>query len=737
MPQGLNGLTARLPLFAVCVWTVGGVLSVPAQAPARPATQAAPNFDPSDVYFQGWLLSKDADKLAEQGKATEALEKYRRASQLFDTISRSFPKWKPEMVAGRRKKTVDAIASVAPEALKEKEADDRVVAELEGGTRVGAGQNGPDPRQLDTGVPPGTIRPGAPVETLESRRIAELERQVGALQNQIKQTPKVDPNLATQTERQRDLAISELQKTRAELDQLRRQSAQVPMQQELDALSRRINSIEGEKAAMARALDSSRGETRQAKAQIDALQVERGRLIRQVQQLEQQVADANGNLEIERKAANEVVAGQLNQIKELQASLSKKDQELALANKHIRSLESALQEVRDSLDEVEEERDELLRERDQMAALLKLNEAGQLQQVIDQNMALDRELRETKARYEDLQQDSDASKDDLLEALRDLAISKLRIQEYRRENSEQQQRLDELQARLEREAMMLDSTDVDPAEAMVLRGIINKQLQIQKKRSQARELLMEALGEKAQEDEEIRTAMNIFQGAELNLSPDELAVIDGQKVDGVIVSPFARPRSEVERSEAGLRSELKPYVKAGVRSFREGRPQASREIFEMVIERNPGDTMTMCMLGLVEYKLENPVAAADMFQQVAELDPRNPYAHRMLGHTLTKIGEFPSAIQSLERAIELAPTHGEGHLLLANAQFRSGNLDAAEESFRTSLSCDPTSAEAHYNLAVLYNRQGKRKNALEHYSKALELGAAPNLDLEQSLGTLN
>lgn len=734
MAQGLNGLTKRLPLIAACFWALGSGMFVAAQQAPRPANQPAPNFDPSDVYFQGWLLSKDADKLAEEGKATEALEKYRRAQQLFDTIARSFPKWKNDMVEGRRRKTVNSIAAVAPEALKEQEADAKVVAELEGGARTGADSNGDAMRPLDTGLPVAPIQPIRPIETLESRRIAELENQIGKLQDQIKQGSGAAAANQTTTERQRDLAISELQKTRDELNRLRRQSAQAPMQQELDALSRRINSIEGEKAAMARALDTSRGETQQAKAQIDALQAERGRLLQQVQQLEQQVANGNANLEIERKAANEVVAGQLEQIKQLQGSLAKKDQELARANKHIRSLETALQEVRDSLDEVEEERDELLRERDQMAALLKLNEAGQLQQVIDQNMALDRELRETKNRYEALQEDSDATKDDLLEALRDLAISKLRIQEYRRENTEQQQRLDQLQARLEHEAMMLDSADVDPVEANVLRGIINKQLQIQKKRNQARELLMEALGEKAQEDDEIRTAMNIFQGAELNLSPDELRVIDGQEVDGVIISPFARPRSEVERSEAGLRSELKPYVKAGVRSFREGRPQASREIFEMVIERNPGDTMTMCMLGLVEYKLQNPVAAADMFQQVSELDPTNPYAHRMLGHTLTKLGEFRSAIESLKRAVELAPTNGEGHLMLANAYFHDGNLDAAEESFLTSLSCDPTSAEANYNLAILYNRQGKRKKALVHYAKAIELGAAPNLEFEKTLG---
>lgn len=735
MPHGLNGLTTRLTLCATCLWVAGGVVSAPAQIAPRPAAQPAPDFDPSDVYFQGWLLSKDAEKLRQEEKYVESLEKLRRAQQLFDTIARTFPQWKKDMVSGRRQKTLDAIASVAPEALKEKEKDQAVVAELEGGARVGAGAGGNDPNRVDTGIPAAPVRPIRPVETLEARRIADLEKQVADLQKQIQGTSAPAGNDPSMVERQRDLAISELQKTRTELDQLRRQSARAPMQEELDALSRRINAIEAEKAAMARALGASQGETQQAKAQIDALQAERGRLLQQVNQLEQQVADANANLKIEREAANEVVAGQLKQIKELQGTIAKKDVELARANKHIRSLESALQEVRDSLDDVESERDELLRERDQMAKLLKNSGGDQVQRIIDQNLALDRKLREAEERYEALQEDSDASKDDLLEALRDLAISKLRIQEFRRENAEQEQRLDQLQTRLENEAMMIDSANVDPAEANVLRGIINKQLQIQKKRSQARELLMEALGEKAQDDDEIRTAMNIFQGAELNLSPEELAVIDGQKVDGVIISPYARPRSEVEKSIASLTAELRPYATAGTRAYRNGRLLAAREAFEIIVERNPGDATSMCKLGLVEYKLDNPVAAAEIFQQAAELDSRNPYAHRMLGNTLSKLGEHSGAIKSLERAVELAPTNGQGHLLLANAYFRKGDLTKAEESFRTSLSCDPTSAEAHFNLALLYNQLGKSKQALEHYGKALELGAAPNLDLEKSIGS--
>ncbi|MGE9270259.1 MAG: hypothetical protein ACQKBU_05595, partial [Verrucomicrobiales bacterium] len=288
MDQGSRGLGTPLLLFTACLWAVGGTVVAPAQQAIPSTPQATPNFDPSDVYFQGWLLSKDAEKLREEGKHAEALEKLRRAQQLFDTVARAFPEWKKDMVSGRRRKTVDAIASVAPEALKEQEQDQKILAELEGGARIGA--SGAPPSSLDSTQP----RPN--IETLESRRIAELERQVQELQGQIRSQDRTSSS--TDTERQRDFAIAELQKARSELNQLRSRSAQGPMQAELDALSRRINRIESEKDVMARALDASRGETQQAKAQIDALQIERGRLLQQVKGLEQQVADAQGNLEI-------------------------------------------------------------------------------------------------------------------------------------------------------------------------------------------------------------------------------------------------------------------------------------------------------------------------------------------------------------------------------------------------------------------------------------------------------
>lgn len=728
-----NAITLSLLLGALLCAANPSLAQAP--APASPEAKAPASFDASDVYFQGWLLTKDAEKLHAEGRHLEAIDKLRRARELFDTIRNTFPDWRPDMVQSRLQKTFDQIAEISPDAFREQQEKQQAIAELEGGSRRGAETAPPNSAAPAIEIPPARepAKPAAPAPSLESRRIAELETEVRQLQQSLQKstrrpTPADPAPLARQqeAERQRDLNMAELQRARSELDQLRRKLAEAPVQEEMLALGRRIDGLEREKEVMSQALETSRAETREARAQVDAIQQERGRLM-------QEVADLKQSLDLERETSNQVVAGQRRQIEHFQQLLKQKDTALERASRRIQSLESELGEVRASFNELREERDQLLRERDQMAALLKLNESGQLQQVIDQNLALDRELRQARERYDELQQENDATKEDLVAALRDLAISKLRIQEFRREREEQEQRLSELRQRLRHEEDQLATTEADPAEVEMLRSIIQRQLKIQEKREQARGLLLSALGEKAAQDQEIQRAMAIFQGAELNLSPDEMRVLDAEEVDGVIVSPYARPRDEVERSLAGLERDLAPYRTAAVRAFQNGRLLAARETFEMIVERHPGDSATMCKLGLVELKLDDPVAAAEIFRRASEVDPTNPYAHRMLGHASSVMGANDDALAALRRAAELSPTHAETHVLLGNLLFRMGQLEEAEETFLTAIACDETLAEPQYNLAVLQARLGRPAEGYKHYLRALELGAPPNLELEQKL----
>jgi hypothetical protein len=731
MSRSLFRSTGRAGLLA-CAFGIGlGPLAAQEPGPLTPAKGAPAHFDPSDVYFQGWLLSRDAEKLQAEKKYPEALEKFNRARQLFDSVATYFPLWKPEMVSGRRQKTLDLIAAVGPQALQENEREAKAVAELEGGVRTGVVES-EAPRPLPRSMPAAPVAPTRPVETLESRRIAELEGRIKDLQQTLSRSR--EPNAADRNAsrvgdltKQRDLARAELKRANDELAKLRERFAAAPMREEMDKLAGQLQALEREKAAMGQALTQSQEETRKAREQIDALQAERSRLA-------QQAADLKKNLEDERKIQNDVVRGQQKQLRQLQQALRGKGDELAVANRKIASLETQLGEVRASFDELREERDGLLRERDQMAALLKLNEGSQIQQLIDQNMGLAKQLREASEKVERLNQNNNASQDQLLEAMRDLAIAKGNINDFKREKTAQEQRMAEMERRLRAEADKLATQDGDPAEAEMLRGIIQKQLRIQERRRQASELLVDAVGDKAAKDETIREALELFKSSELPLSPAEMNLVKNQGVDDEFVSPFRRPRAQVDASVAVLERENLPYTDAATRAYVSERFQSCRELFELVLERHPGDTDTMCRLGNVHLRLQDPPAAAAVFRNATVIDASNPYAHRMLGYSLMQTGELGEALEALKRSVDLAPTNADGRVVLGKLFFDLGQEEDAEKQFKSAIAYDDANPLPHFNLAYLYSKQGKRKQGLGSYRNAIERGAAPDLELEKQLG---
>jgi len=731
--------TGRAGLLAcacsLSLWSGNALAQKEVEIPLAPPrkSDAPANFDPADVYFQGWLLSRDAEKLQAEKKYDEALQKLMRARQLFDNVATYFPLWRRDMVGGRRAKTQGAIDTVAPLALEQQDKENRAVAELEGGVI----REGQPVQPLGSGINPAPIQPMQKIESLESRRIAELEQKVQDLQGDL--SKKTDPNAnaagrdadrARDIAKQRDVARAELKRANDELSQLRAKYSTAPMHEDLQKLTGKIDALERDKAAMGQALGKSQEETREAKEQIAALQVERSRLL-------QQTADLQRNLESERKLQNDVIAGQQKQLREYQEELRTANDKLAGANQRIASLENQLSEVRGSFNELQEERDSLVRERNQMAELLKLNEGSQVQTLIDQNMGLGRQLREAGDKLKRLNEDNNASLDELTLATRDLAIARGNINDLKREKVAQEQRLADLEQRLRNEDKSLaegPAPAADPAETAMLRGIIQKQIRIQERRRQSSEILLDAVRAKASEDEKIREALNIYEGAEIPLSPDEMKMIEGRKVDDEFISPVRRSQGEVDASMARLEQENVPYTNAAKRAFLNDRFESCRELFELVLERNPGDTVTRCRLGVVQLRLQDNAAAADTFRRAVELDSNNPYALRMLGYSLYRTGDLGEALKALKESVELAPTNADGRILLGGVYFGLGQEPEAEEQLKSAILHEDVTYLAHLNLAHLYAKQGKKKLGLESYRNAVERGASQDFELEKLLG---
>jgi tetratricopeptide (TPR) repeat protein len=701
---------ARAAGIAVLVAVVFAPGPLAAQAPHGPQPRA---FDPSEVYFQGWLQLHDAEELEKDGDFVGALEKLERARALLQSIVRVHPEWKVTMVSGRVASTDEALARVRPKAEAQRKPEAEALAELEGPMRR-------DPKGSAKGV---RVRPaaGSPrrIVDLNSVSPAELGRAIGNLRRQL-DTARADPASDPRERRALATRLREAEEVQAKINAR-------PVRAEVDRLNARIAELERARAATARALDLSRGDQEAAKKQIEAVRAELARV-------RQQAADLDRNIKIERRTANDVIRGQQEQLRRLRKTIEGKDKELAAARRQIGNLEQTLNETRDAFTELRDERDSLLRERDHMAALLKLNEAGRIQELIDQNMALAKELRHAKERFKRINDDNNATKDELTEALRDLAIAKSRIINLQKANGAQQKRLASLEEKLRRADKDLASGGGNAEEVSMLRDIIRRQLRIQERRRQARELLLAQVKRLGLADKGMDDAMALLDNAELRLTPAEQKLINTHQADVEFISPFAATAAQRGQAMGRVEQERRGLDNAGSRAFATGRLAASEELFRMILDAHPGHVPTLLKLGVVELKRADPSAAAEAFRDAVAMDGENAYARRMLGVAFYKAEEYKDAEEELRHALAINPEDAMGHVYLGNVTVRLGRKKEAEKHFKAAIDIDPTLDEPYFNLAALCAADGRKKEGKDYYKMATDNGGLPDPRLEELLG---
>ncbi|MFN9567807.1 MAG: tetratricopeptide repeat protein [Akkermansiaceae bacterium] len=698
-----------------------------------------PNFDPSDVYFQGYLAARAGEQLEKDQDYVGALSKYQQATELFGSVEKFYPEWKADMVKNRKDLTLKALTGVQEKAGERLKKDDAVIAELEGGEKVGVKMINPS-----KGVKP--LNPGVlEVDPLKARRLKDAEAELARLRDEISKAEAASKQSTHQSTiedlRKQNQALSlQLKAVQKEVSSLRSQMAAAPMEGVMQSLNERIAQLNQEKEVMGMALKTSRGDHNQALSKIEILTADMELMKKQAAELRQKQADTKRDLETERQIANEVVAGQLKQMAQMERVLGEKSKQLEHANKQIAGLTKELEESRAAYSELQEERDGLLRERDHLAALLKLNESGRIEELVAQNVGLAKSLREAKEQVERLNLDNNATKDMIAEANRDLVIAKSQINRLIQGKQEQDKRITELTEKLQQEEALLASggTDASHEEIEMLREVIRRQLRVQERRRQAKELLVNTVKKMGQEDAQLKDAIEIFDGSELELSQDEQKLIADQNVDGEFLSPTsARDRETVGREMAKLNIELESYNRAARKAYVSNRLHSARELFEMMIDQHPGHIPAICRLGVVQLKLDEPVGALASFQKAIELDKHNPYANRMLGFTYMQLDELDKAEKYLERAIELAPDDAKNYMLMGAICHLLGNIEEAESQFKGAIAADPMPSEPYFNIAMICASQGRIKDAKQYYSKALERGAVPDQALESRIMKLN
>ncbi|MBJ05835.1 MAG: hypothetical protein CMO40_01785 [Verrucomicrobiaceae bacterium] len=676
--------------------------------PAKGQEAGLGRVKPSDLYFQAWLTVREAETAASKGNYLESFKRYDKAKQLFDSVAVSDPDFKPDLVRSRRDSTAKAMAAIRPQAVEQQEKLANRTGEL-----IESPSSPPPSRDLS--IP---------------RVSREDQQKVSALQLQITQYRSE----LQKARSDRDANAVRLREALRQLEQERDRVARAPAAGQLQQLNQSISRIEKERDAMFKALQKSRSEHQELQQQLATAKADAAAAQQRASELEKVV-------HVQQSTAKEVVEDLRSRLQDLKEALAEKDSKYVALDTRNELLERQLGEARDEIRELRDERDSLLAERDQMTALLKLNESERVQLLIKQNMDLGRDLKTARERLKQLHTDNNVTKDQLIEAKRDLANAKGRLIEFQRENASQKNRLAALEDRIRKAGTDLKNelqvTSLDPKarqEMEMLRDIIARQLRIQEHRRTAKAAVMTEIRRIGQEDGPLVGNLKGLFEQELRLTAEESRLIEEFRIDDDFIFNDRPSRDEVASASRNLQARVSIKDQLARRAFSNGRYLAAREVFESILEEHPGHVESMLNLGVVHVKNDEVPLAISSFNDALVIRGDNlPFAHFMLGVCHYRLADLQSSKVSLRRAIELDRGNAKAWIFLGNVAGREQRDDEAEAHFKAAIEIDPTLSDPYYNLAVIYLRQGNKEEALNYYREALKRGADPNLEFEASL----
>ena len=202
--------------------------------------------------------------------------------------------------------------------------------------------------------------------------------------------------------------------------------------------------------------------------------------------------------------------------------------------------------------------------------------------------------------------------------------------------------------------------------------------------------------------------------------------------------PKFRLAPSIDLNEPGKKKasgEAQDLTKRAVAAMNKGDLETARKNFLKVLEQVPDNVPTMINLGLVEYRSKNYAEAENRLESVVRLAPDTGTGWLILGVVQYEAGKYDHALASLAQAAVLEPKNAMVHQYFGVTLGQKHWYSGAEDEMRKAVALDPGYAEAHFNLAVFYLQRSPPavELARRHYQRALDLGAAPDPDVERDL----
>lgn len=154
--------------------------------------------------------------------------------------------------------------------------------------------------------------------------------------------------------------------------------------------------------------------------------------------------------------------------------------------------------------------------------------------------------------------------------------------------------------------------------------------------------------------------------------------------------------------------------------------EEAREIYEQVLEMQPGHFDALHMSGVIAYQTGQFNRAVELIDKAIEQQPDRADAYFSRGIAQGYLGRFEAAVKSYDRAIALKPAFAEAYNNRGLALHELKQLGAAVDSFDRAIAFSPDFAEAQCNLGSVLKDLGQFEAALKCYDKGL---AAPSAQM--------
>lgn len=148
--------------------------------------------------------------------------------------------------------------------------------------------------------------------------------------------------------------------------------------------------------------------------------------------------------------------------------------------------------------------------------------------------------------------------------------------------------------------------------------------------------------------------------------------------------------------------------------------KAATDVFNKMIEKDPGNPRANAYLGKIEAEGENYKKAAEYVEIAIKNDPANYDYYLDYGNYLRYLGRFDDATKAWIKATKIDPDYFLAYAYLAGIYDERDMFAEALECYHMVIQTNPKYYYAYEETAILEYHAGNYENAIQYFSKAYE-----------------